>query len=635
MDSSIAPPPPQESTSVQPPVPSDPSTPPPIKPSSTSPRISTGSSKPPKKQAKKAGSSRPVDLLAKNATNTTESNPSKPANPLTASAQPQNPIAQNALTKNPTIETSVGSLEAPVLTINTSEPHRSQDTSTNPAQASPTPLGQSQVPTMDQHLATDNQENPIAPEFHPSAATETINGQPGVSNNNSAAAVDPSRQEPTGAPKPLPKNSDAPPPASGPDTSSGQPNPTSGGTSTENRSDLARQVPRYQTTWASLTSLVQFRVHSMRTWAPPKPEFHFQRTACSYASWIKTISSLANSFLSPSHNEQWYCPDIIDFPLLATFGNKDKSLPPPAFISTAAKTPHSESTLVCFLYRLAHPTESSIADWAKLVAASVEIMADNLYKPPVPTTHESNDQIIQGVQVLQYIEAIKNHNSTFESVKEDPNSDAQIPQRSHSSDVLHEFLNLILDFLSAYVIFQTHALSEPPQTEVQKKANKRNRAATRKSSDALTQINPESSELAKLRDESTRKLQSYQRRQNYQPLIFFILGGVRGLFLVSKNHRHAVVSDCMEFTQAMAVVKQYSTSSHTPEEPIWKNLSAYIVQIFAPVFRLPNKISHMEKTPTRHEIAEAITLDFLSHWAECQPTSPFLIPHASRQIEDS
>ncbi|WAR52007.1 hypothetical protein PtB15_1B446 [Puccinia triticina] len=435
---------------------------------------------------------------------------------------------------------------------------------------------------MDQHSATDNQENPIAPEFHPSAATETINGQPGVSNNNSAAAVDPSRQEPTGAPEPLPKNSDAPPPASGPDTSSGQPNPTSGGTSTENRSDLA-----------------------------------------------------PNSFLSPSHNEQWYCPDIIDFPLLATFGNKDKPLPPQAFISTAAKTPHSESTLVCFLYRLAHPTKSSIAEWAKLVAASVEIMADNLYKPPVPTTHESNDQIIQGVQVLQYIEAIKNCNSTFESVEEDPNLDAQIPQRSHSSDVLHEFLNLILDVLSAYVIFQTHALSEPPQTEVQKKANKRNRAATRKSSNALTQINPESSELAKLRDELTRKLQSYQRRQNYQPLISFILGGVHGLFLASKNHRHAVVSDCMEFTQAMAVVKQYSTSSHTPKEPIWKKLSAYIVQIFAPVFRLPNKISHMEKTPTRHEIAEAITLDFLSHWAECQPTSPFLIPHASRQIEDS
>ncbi|WAR55623.1 hypothetical protein PtB15_6B366 [Puccinia triticina] len=359
-----------------------------------------------------------------------------------------------------TIETSVGSLEAPVPTINTSEPHRSQDTSTNPGQASPTPLGQSQVQTIDRHSAIDNQENPIAPEFHPSAAPETNNGQPGVSNNNSAAAIDPSQQEPTGAPEPLPKNSDAPPSPSGPDTSSGQPNPTSGGTSTENCSNLACQLP---------------------------------------------------GFLSPSHNEQWYCPDIIDFPLLATFGNKDKSLPPQAFISTAAKTPHPESTLVCFLYRLAHPTKSSIAEWAKLVAASVEIMANNLYKPPVPTTHESNDQIIQGVQVLQYIEAIKNHNSTFESVEEDPNLDAQIPQRSHSSDVLHDFLNLILDVLSAYVIFQTHALSEPPQTEVQKKTNKRNRAATCKSSDAVTQIDQESSELAKLQDESTRKLQSYQR----------------------------------------------------------------------------------------------------------------------------
>ncbi|WAR59571.1 hypothetical protein PtB15_11B211 [Puccinia triticina] len=201
----------------------------------------------------------------------------------------------------------------------------------------------------------------------------------------------------------------------------------------------------------------------MHASTPSNPEFQFQRTACSYTSWIETISSLADSFLSPSTNEQWYCPDIIDFPLLATFGNKDKSIPPQSYISTAAKTPHPESTLVRFLYRLAHSTETSISEWAKLVAASVEIMADSLYKPPVPTTQQSNNQIIQGVQVLQYIEAIKNRPSSF--------------------DICHQ---------------QNHALSKPPQTEVHEKNNKRNHSATHKSSDTLTQTNQESSELIQL-----------------------------------------------------------------------------------------------------------------------------------------
>ncbi|WAR63226.1 hypothetical protein PtB15_18B308 [Puccinia triticina] len=361
--------------------------------------------------------------------------------------------------------------QAPLATIRDLEPHHSPDTPDNAVQASPTLPADSQVGPVAWDLVVENPEHHIPPKSSPLAATETNNAKAGVSNTNLAAPVEPPAHGTKTAPQPSPTDQVLQPSQSIPETHSGQANPTPSGPSNPNPSDPAAQV-----VVRPLTILKS--VDSMHASTPSNPEFQFQRTACSYASWIKTISSLADSFLSPSTNEQWYCPNIIDFPLLATFGNKDKSIPPQSYISTAAKTPHLKSTLVRFLYRLAHPTETSISEWAKLVAASVEIMADSLYKPPVPTTQQSNNQIIQGVQVLQYIKAIKNRPSSFESAEE-------------------------------------------------------------------------SSELIQLRDESTRKLQSYQRRPNYQPLIFFLLGGVCGLFLASKskNHRHAVVSDCMEFTQ--------------------------------------------------------------------------------------
>ncbi|PLW35749.1 hypothetical protein PCASD_20649 [Puccinia coronata f. sp. avenae] len=118
---------------------------------------------------------------------------------------------------------------------------------------------------------------------------------------------------------------------------------------------------KYQKTWNCLGHLVKFCAQSLQTATPATPDFHFQRTSCSYSSWIKTIASLAGDFLSPSHNDQWYFPDIINFPLLDAFGNKENPLPPQEFISTTAKIPHPESTLVRFLYRLSHPPQASIS----------------------------------------------------------------------------------------------------------------------------------------------------------------------------------------------------------------------------------------------------------------------------------
>ncbi|WAR56607.1 hypothetical protein PtB15_7B456 [Puccinia triticina] len=177
--------------------------------------------------------------------------------------------------------------------------------------------------------------------------------------------------------------------------------------------------------FASTASLMEPSLPGKSTKQPGRP----------LLSWSN--SKHTTEFLSPSSNKQWYCPDVIDFPLLSTFGNKD--IPPQSYISTAAKTPHPESTLVRFLYCLLHPAQTSISDWAKLVAASVELMADSLYVPPAPTAVHDEDQLIQGVQVLQHIEAIKNSSLSFDTVEDNPGENSQPTQRSHSVDVLHEF----------------------------------------------------------------------------------------------------------------------------------------------------------------------------------------------------
>jgi hypothetical protein len=199
---------------------------------------------------------------------------------------------------------------------------------------------------------------------------------------------------------------------------------------------------------------------------------------------LASLIILANNYLKPSDNEQWVCPDIIDFPSLENFANKDNKLASYEFISTSIKSPHPESMLVCLLYCLQSPAPCVIPQWAKIVAAHIELMADNLYKPPPPQRSDKQDAITQGVHVLQFLKKLKSSSSSFDMPdKIPPATGTAIGQHSNSVDVLHDFRNTIIDVFMGYIIFQTHFFSSPLRAQKQKKRNTPQTSASSASGD--------------------------------------------------------------------------------------------------------------------------------------------------------
>ncbi|OAV87916.1 hypothetical protein PTTG_29239 [Puccinia triticina 1-1 BBBD Race 1] len=233
----------------------------------------------------------------------------------------------------------------------------------------------------------------------------------------------------------------------------------------------------------------------------------------------------ANKFLSPSQNKQWHCPNQIDSPKLTAFGDKRNNLEPGSFIPTVTKTEHPESILVRGLFRLLHPPQRPQIVWAQLVAASVEIMAGNLFKPPQVSSIQANNHVSHGFKALSFLEAVKNLSSSFDQPRDasdDPS--ALAAQRLHSVDVLHKFCNFIIDVLMAYIIFQTHSFSKAPLTAAKKKANHRSNQAPTNGSTATTKsVQTAPSELVELPVDPAHQLQKYQQKQNFQPLVYFVL----------------------------------------------------------------------------------------------------------------
>jgi hypothetical protein len=214
-------------------------------------------------------------------------------------------------------------------------------------------------------------------------------------------------------------------------------------------------------------------------------------------------------------------------------------------------------------------------------------MANNLYRPLPSQTSDNQDLTAWGVSVLQYLKKLKTSSSSSDTKEDSPQvKETEVVQCSHSVDVLHNFRNIIIDVFMGYVIFQTHFLSAPPFSCAQKHKKKSAidtsaPSASDKSAVAPTSKTP--TDAAKPPSESNKQLQSIQGQHNLQPLVFFLFAGVRGLFMTPTDYQAASATDSMTLIEAMSFITEHSKTSPTPNEPIWKNLSAYLVVLFYPV----------------------------------------------------
>ncbi|CAH7665868.1 hypothetical protein PPACK8108_LOCUS162 [Phakopsora pachyrhizi] len=100
---------------------------------------------------------------------------------------------------------------------------------------------------------------------------------------------------------------------------------------------------------------------------------------------------------------------------------------------------------------------------------------------------------------------------------------------------------------------------------------------------------------------------------------------------IQSYYWNASISDCMDFINSASLIHLQDTQSKTSEEKIWKNVYAYIHQLLLPAFKHPDEIPKFQP-PTIHQLAEAVTTDFISHWTEISPDSTFVIPNKPSQM---
>ncbi|KNZ50878.1 hypothetical protein VP01_4198g1 [Puccinia sorghi] len=175
---------------------------------------------------------------------------------------------------------------------------------------------------------------------------------------------------------------------------------------------------KYQGYWESLSSHIKFQAELMKNISPPSnmtstSSSHPTNTIILFAL-LMISSASANDFLGPTTSYQWVCPDVINFPALCSHAEKEKEKAPP----------HD-------------PPSTTISHWAEVVAASVELMADNLYMPLPPEAIDVSDQLVQGVQILKHLDSLKNSSSNFDTKYNNPAPNQEFFERHHSVDVLH------------------------------------------------------------------------------------------------------------------------------------------------------------------------------------------------------
>ncbi|KAI8446340.1 hypothetical protein BY996DRAFT_6422695 [Phakopsora pachyrhizi] len=169
---------------------------------------------------------------------------------------------------------------------------------------------------------------------------------------------------------------------------------------------------KYLEAWKSITKFVTRHATNLPPTTNSLENFAFNPGTCSYQTWLKNIVDLGKEVLKPSSTEPWFRPEIIDFDLLESFNNHENTLQPKDYISITAKSSHPETNLVRFLYSLRFTSQTSIQSWARIVAASIETVANELHQPAAPKAHQPISNLNAHLETIKWLESFKKDKST-------------------------------------------------------------------------------------------------------------------------------------------------------------------------------------------------------------------------------
>ncbi|EFP85379.2 uncharacterized protein PGTG_11548 [Puccinia graminis f. sp. tritici CRL 75-36-700-3] len=172
------------------------------------------------------------------------------------------------------------------------------------------------------------------------------------------------------------------------------------------------------------------------------------------------------------------------------------------------------------------------------------------------------------------------------------------------SDALNDFHKVIIKMMMSYTIIEAHSKD---QYNPQKKS-KNNEGTSR----AVSKKNPDHQSLQKIKS-----------RHNYLPFILYLLGGVRGIFNTSRDHRQYAICDTLEVLRIFREIQLTSPTKFKSSKEVWVNLGTYIRQILSSDIQNPEDVSKFI-IPTRHELAKRIAHDYINHTS--QESDLFNIP---------
>ncbi|MBW0528372.1 hypothetical protein O181_068087 [Austropuccinia psidii MF-1] len=120
-----------------------------------------------------------------------------------------------------------------------------------------------------------------------------------------------------------------------------------------------------------------------------------------------------------------------------------------------------------------------------------------------------------------------------------------------------------------------------------------------------------------------KKLVEYHSHHNFLPFVYYLILGVKGLFTAQKDHRNFSISNAMLILCSFHLIHQH-VKPPPPEDPVWKNLSFHLKSFFSKGMK-PFTDVQLVHPPSRHQLAQYLTSDFLNQW-EAQATVTSLLP---------